>query len=100
MKDALDVFELEGIGHNIPFLQAVYEHDRFVSGDITTAFIPEEYPDGFAGAEISNAYTRRIVAVCALMHDISEHRAADISGALPNHERHVPDLWSVEIGWC
>ena len=97
MKDALDVFELEGIGHNIPFLQAVYEHDRFVSGDITTAFIPEEYPDGFAGAEISNAYTRRIVAVCALMHDISEHRAADISGALPNHERHVPDLWSVEI---
>ena len=32
------------------------------------------------------------------MHDISEHRAADISGALHNHERHIPDEWSVQIG--
>ena len=98
MKDALDVFELDGIGHNIPFLQAVYDHDRFKSGNITTAFISEEYPDGFSGAEVNNQHTRRIAAICALMHDITEHRAADISGALPNHERHVPDLWSVEIG--
>ena len=98
MKDALDVFELDGIGHNIPFLQAVYDHDRFKSGNITTAFISEEYPDGFSGSEVNNQHTRRIAAICALMHDITEHRAADISGALPNHERHVPDLWSVEIG--
>lgn len=98
MKNALDDFELDGIGHNIPFLQAVYDHDRFISGNISTAFIAEEYPDGFIGATINNEHTRRIAAVCALMHDISEHRSADISGALPNHERHVPDLWSVEIG--
>jgi len=46
MREALDVFELEGIGHNIPFLQAVYDHERFERGDITTAFIADEYPDG------------------------------------------------------
>ncbi|MEP1231001.1 MAG: acetyl/propionyl/methylcrotonyl-CoA carboxylase subunit alpha [Litorimonas sp.] len=97
MKDALDVFELDGIGHNIPFLQAVYDHERFERGDITTAFIAEEYPEGFVGADVNLGHTRKIAAVCALMHDISEHRAAEISGSLPNHERHVPDEWAIEV---
>ena len=97
MKNALDTFELEGIGHNIPFLQAVYDHDRFIRGDITTAFIEEEYPDGFQGADVNTGHTRKIAAVCALMHDIKEHRAAEISGALPNHERHIPDEWAIEV---
>jgi propionyl-CoA carboxylase alpha chain len=97
MKDALDNFELEGIGHNIPFLQAVYDHDRFERGDITTAFIAEEYPDGFVGAPVNADHARTIGAVCALMHDVSEHRAAEISGSLPNNERHIPDEWVVEL---
>ena len=96
-RQALDNFELEGIGHNIPFLQAVYDHDRFIRGDITTAFIAEEYPEGFEGAEVNAGHARKLAAVCALMHDIKEHRAAEISGALPNHERHIPDIWSVEL---
>ena len=97
MKDALDTFELSGIGHNIPFLQAVYDHDRFERGDITTAFIADEYPEGFEGASVNNGHVRKIAAVCALMHDIAENRAAGISGSLPNHERHVPDDWAVEV---
>jgi len=96
-RSALDNFELEGIGHNIPFLQAVYDHDRFIRGDITTAFIAEEYPEGFEGGEVNSGHARKIAAVCALMHDIKEHRAAEISGTLPNHERHIPDIWSVEL---
>ncbi|WP_298916794.1 acetyl/propionyl/methylcrotonyl-CoA carboxylase subunit alpha [uncultured Algimonas sp.] len=98
MRNALDVFELEGIGHNIPFLQAVMDHDRFIRGDITTGFIAEEYPDGFDGAERNAGTMRKLAAVAALMHDVSEHRAAQISGGLPNHTRHVPDLWHVDIG--
>jgi hypothetical protein len=47
MRVALDSFEVEGIGHNLPFLSAVMDHPRFVSGEITTAFIAEEYPEGF-----------------------------------------------------
>ena len=97
MKGALDTFELSGIGHNIPFLQAVYDHDRFERGDITTAFIAEEYPEGFEGGTLNTGHVRKIAAVCALMHDISEHRAAHVSGALPNHERHVPDEWAVAV---
>ena len=97
MKTALDNFELDGIGHNIPFLQAVYDNDRFDRGDITTAFIAEEYPDGFVGAPENSGHTRKIAAVCSLMHDIREHRAAQISGSLPNHERDIPDEWSVAV---
>ena len=98
MRRALDVFELDGIGHNIPFLQAVYDHDRFIRGDITTGFIAEEYPDGFQGADENPGVMRRLAAVTALMHDIAEHRAAQVSGGLADHARHVPDLWHVEIG--
>ena len=98
MKEALDVFELEGIGHNIPFLSAVYDHDRFDRGDITTAFIAEEYPEGFEGAEENAGHIRKLAALTTLMHDMCENRAATIEGALPNHERHVPDEWVVQVG--
>ena len=97
MKDALDEFELGGIGHNIPFLQAVYDHDRFERGDITTAFIADEYLEGFEGAPVNAGHRRKIAALCALMHDMSENRAAQISGALDNHARHVPDIWKVAV---
>ena len=42
MRNALDAFEVEGIGHNLPFLSAVMDHPKFVAGDMTTAFIAEE----------------------------------------------------------
>ena len=51
MRTALDAFEVEGIGHNLPFLSAVMDHPRFVAGEITTAFIAEEYPEGFQGVD-------------------------------------------------
>jgi propionyl-CoA carboxylase alpha chain len=52
MRVALDSFEVEGIGHNLPFLSAVMDHPRFISGEITTAFIAEEYPEGFDGVAL------------------------------------------------
>ncbi|MXW87922.1 MAG: acetyl/propionyl/methylcrotonyl-CoA carboxylase subunit alpha, partial [Boseongicola sp. SB0667_bin_21] len=55
MRQALDAFELEGIGHNIPFLSAVMDHPKFIAGDMTTAFIAEEFPDGFDGVELDEA---------------------------------------------
>ncbi len=39
MADALDDFEVEGIGHNLPFLSAVMQQERFRSGRLTTAYI-------------------------------------------------------------
>jgi propionyl-CoA carboxylase alpha chain len=55
MSEALDAFEVEGIGHNLPFLSAVMEHPRFREGRLTTAFIAEEWPEGFSGVTLPPA---------------------------------------------
>ncbi|MDP3339710.1 acetyl/propionyl/methylcrotonyl-CoA carboxylase subunit alpha [Frigidibacter sp.] len=97
MRLALDTFEVEGIGHNLPFVGAVMDHPRFVSGDITTAFIAEEYPDGFQGATLTTGTLRRVAAAAAAMHRVAEIRRTRISGRLGNHERHVGDDWVVAL---
>ena len=97
MRGALDGFEIEGIGHNLPFLAAVMDHPRFASGEITTAFIDEAYPDGFAGAELPHDVLRRLAAAAAAMHRVAEIRRARISGRLGNHERVVGADWVVAM---
>ncbi|MEO1638159.1 MAG: acetyl/propionyl/methylcrotonyl-CoA carboxylase subunit alpha [Pseudomonadota bacterium] len=97
MRHALDGFELEGIGHNIPFLSAVYDHPKFTSGNMTTAFIEEEYPEGFEGVTLDDDACQRIAAAAAAMHRVAEIRRTRISGRMDNHERHVGDDWVVTL---
>jgi propionyl-CoA carboxylase alpha chain len=65
MQVALDEFTMRGIGHNIPFLSAVMEHQRFIDGAISTAFIDEEYADGFKGVAPSADRTRHLGLIIA-----------------------------------
>jgi len=97
MRLALDTFEVEGIGHNLPFCSAVMDHPRFASGNITTAFIAEEYPDGFAGATLDDTVLRRVAASAAAMNRVAEIRRTRISGTMDNHERRVGDAWVVTL---
>ena len=97
MRGALSAFEIEGIAHNLPFLEAVMDHPRFASGEITTAFIEEEYPDGFEGVELAEDVLRRLAAGAAAMHRVAEIRRARISGRLGNHERTVGAEWVVTM---
>ena len=97
MRQALDNFEVEGIGHNLPFVAAVMDHPRFQSGDITTAFIAEEYPDGFKGAVLDDTGLRRVAAATAAMNRVAEIRRTRISGTMDNHERRVGDDWVVTL---
>ena len=97
MRNALDGFEVEGIGHNLPFLSAVMDHPKFVSGDMTTAFIAEEYPEGFNGVALDDAALRRIAASCAAMNRVAEIRRTQVSGRMDNHERRVGDNWVVAL---
>ncbi len=97
MRLALDGFEVEGIGHNLPFLAAVYDHPKFTSGEMTTAFIEEEYPDGFEGVTLSDHTCTRIAAAAAAMHRVAEIRRSRISGRMDNHERHVGEDWVVTL---
>ncbi len=97
MREALGAFEIEGIGHNLPFLEAVMEHPDFVSGDITTAFIDESFPEGFHGATLAPGDLRALAACAAAMHRVSEIRRARISGRMDNHERRVGADWVVTL---
>ncbi|MEO0485801.1 MAG: acetyl/propionyl/methylcrotonyl-CoA carboxylase subunit alpha [Pseudomonadota bacterium] len=92
MRGALDAFEVEGIGHNLPFVAAVMDHPKFISGDMTTAFIAEEYPDGFDGVELPADTLRKVAASAAAMNRVSEIRRTRISGRMDNHTRVVGDV--------
>ena len=97
MRLALDTFEVEGIGHNLPFCAAVMDHPRFESGDISTAFIAEEYPDGFQGTTLAPDLMRRVAAAAAAMNRVAEIRRTRISGTMDNHRRKVGDDWVVAL---
>jgi propionyl-CoA carboxylase alpha chain len=98
MRVALDSFEVEGIGHNIPFLSAVYDHEKFTSGNMTTAFIEEEFPDGFDGVDLPEDTLITIGAAAVAMYRVCEIRRAQISGRMDNHERKVGQDWVVTLG--
>jgi propionyl-CoA carboxylase alpha chain len=97
MRIALDTFEVEGIGHNLPFCSAVMDHPRFTSGNITTAFIAEEFPEGFNGVTLDEPTLRRVAAAAAAMNRVAEIRRTRISGTMDNHQRRVGDTWVVSL---
>lgn len=92
MGDALDGFEMEGIGHNLPFLSAVMDHDRFKAGNLTTAFIDEEYPDGFRGVDPDARLLSQFAAVALLLQTIEDERLKSIADPRFVSEKSVNDV--------
>ena len=97
MSKALDNFEVEGIGHNLPFLSAVMQQERFRSGKITTAYIAEEFKDGFTGVAPDAASARKLAAIAAVINQTLQERAVSISGTIGNHQRKVGHDWVVTL---
>ena len=94
---ALDRFELEGLGHNIDFVSAIMQHPRFRSGELTTGFIAEEYPEGFHGAPADEAVTRALAAIAGFMASAEADRARRTDGQLGDR-LDPPAKWQVTIG--
>ncbi len=82
MSDALDAFHIRGIQHNVPFVAAVMQHPRFGEGRLTTAFIAEEWPEGFHGTQLSAEIKRDLAALTAFIYLQQAARAGDISGQI------------------
>jgi propionyl-CoA carboxylase alpha chain len=93
---ALDQFEIEGLGHNIDFVSAIMQHPRFRSGDITTGFIAEEYPDGFHGAPASPELLREIAAIAGFMACANADRARQVDGQLGD-DLDPPGDWQITV---
>ncbi|RWX81106.1 acetyl/propionyl/methylcrotonyl-CoA carboxylase subunit alpha [Neorhizobium lilium] len=98
MARALNDFEVEGVGNNLPFLSAVMDHARFQDGRLTTAFIAEEFPDGFHGVTPDAAAAKRLAAVAGFINHKVQARAGEISGTIGYHRRVIGSDWVVSFG--
>ncbi|MBB4360058.1 propionyl-CoA carboxylase alpha chain [Bradyrhizobium sp. CIR48] len=79
---ALDSFYVDGIRHNIPFLSALMHHPRWREGRLSTGFIAEEFPKGFAVRVPEGEVARRIAAVGTAIDHVLGERKRQISGQL------------------
>ncbi|WP_215280819.1 acetyl-CoA carboxylase biotin carboxylase subunit [Polynucleobacter paneuropaeus] len=86
MRDALNNFVIRGIHSNVPFQAALLQHPRFVSGDFTTGFIAEEYPQGFKKDSVQPADPNRLAALAAFMRYRYLEHIKLIDGQLAGHE--------------
>ena len=93
---ALDRFEIEGLGHNIDFVSAIMQHPRFRSGELTTGFIAEEYPDGFQGAASSPEMVKSLAAIAGFVATAEADRARHVDGQLGD-TLPPPSRWQVKI---
>ena len=94
---ALDRFHIDGIRDNIPFVAAVMDEARFRSGDITTAYIKDEFPEGFQGVPATDFQRKLLICAAAFVHGVHADRAANISGRLfPKPEPRTD--WEVILG--
>jgi len=75
MGEALENFHIEGLGQNIPFLAAVMDQDRFRSGQLSTNYIKDEFPDGFQGTSATARQQDILIAAACAMHRVMSERA-------------------------
>jgi len=95
---ALDAYLVRGVGHNIDFLGALMRHPRFVAGEqVTTAFIAEEYPDGFHGSPLDEATRTAVIATAAVIHATIAERAQLIDGQLDGNGAQFGADWVVQL---
>jgi propionyl-CoA carboxylase alpha chain len=96
--DALDAFLVVGIRHNIPFLSALMLNDRWKSGKLSTAFLAEEFPGGFAPIVPAGETARTLAAVAAAIDNVLGDRKRRISGQQSAHRVTREQLRSVQLG--
>ena len=67
LEMALDRYTVRGVTTNLPFLAALARHPGFRAGDLSTAFIDEHFPDGFAAARVEPPQPAHLIVVAVWM---------------------------------
>ncbi len=83
LSQALDRFLLEGVENNIAFLARVVASERFAKGALSTDFIAEEFPFGFAAPSGFVEADRMILFAALIVYRRLREREASLQGRLP-----------------
>ena len=98
MSEALDSFVVDGIEHNIPFLAALMQHPRWREGRLSTGFIAEEYPHGFAPIAPDDEEKAVLAAIATAVELLRRDRLDRLGGRLAPHSGILKRDWVVKIG--
>jgi len=97
MRHALESFAIGGVSHNISFLETIMKNERFVSGNLSTAFIKEEFPAGFSGSELDSQAEEVLIASSLHIFLKNYERNGHMTGQLRNREKQISERWVAMI---
>ncbi len=97
MKNSLGEFIIRGVSHNINFLQAILNNEKFIAGNISTNFIQEEYSEGFSGAELNNELSSVILCASVFIFIQNIKRMSHVSGQQRGMFRAIGTRWVAKL---
>jgi propionyl-CoA carboxylase alpha chain len=97
MSQALDGFVVDGIEHNVPFLSALMKHPRWREGRLSTGFIAEEYPDGFAPMMPDEGQQASLAAIAMSAALIETNRRERFGDRLRSASGALREEWTVKL---
>jgi len=82
MIAALERYVIHGsaLRHNLNFLRTIMGNDTFIAGKITTGFIPDQFPDGYRGHQLSASERIDLIAAAAALEHAAAGQASSGSG--------------------
>ena len=98
MAGALDRFVIDGIAHNQNFLAAIMANRRWRDGRLSTGFVAEEFPDGFAAATPDADTLGRLAMVALAVELRRRHTFSTLAGRLNGEGAAWRADWVVAIG--
>lgn len=98
MGQALDAFVVDGIEHNVPFLSALMKHPRWREGRLSTGFIAEEYPEGFAPIAPDASEEAALAAIALSATLVDAIRREGFTDRLRHPSGPLREEWVVKLG--
>jgi propionyl-CoA carboxylase alpha chain len=98
MSQALGSFYINGISHNIKFLETIMDNERWKKGDISTSFIKEEFPEGFSGNTLQEKNAIGIlIGVAMFMFVKTKQQVIQITDQLEDEPNKLINKWVVSV---
>ena len=98
LRGALDAFAIRGVFTTIGFHAALMHHPRFLTGDFTTGFMAEAFPQGFHPVDMTPHDPLLFASVAAFARMKYIGRAAAVTGRMAGRDRVVARDWVALMG--